>query len=211
MDTISIKEYARLKGITVQAVYKKLKTPLYKPYIIKENGGQTKLIKAILDDPQINDNSTKHSTRFSTVEREFSTIDSTVERGRKAPVSGTYCETEDSTVERNHSTVDSTVEQPFKTAEKAPGDDLTALLQKQLEIKDEQIKALTERLQAEQDRNAETLKSLQFEQGRNRELEQQLKLLQAPAEDQPQEQPDQPQKGFRAWWNNFWNISTPQH
>ncbi len=87
------------------------------------------------------------------------------------------------------------VEQPSEEPETASGDALTAHLEEEVRFLRKEIERLTD--------------SLQFEQKKNAELATKLHLLQAPAEDQPE--PEQPQKGFRAWWNNFWNSSTPQH
>ena len=99
----------------------------------------------------------------------------------------------------NPSTVDSQpvnpVDQPPEEPETASGDALTTHLEEEIKFLRAQIERLTD--------------SLQFEQRKNAELSTKLHLLQAPAEEQPEPEP-QPQKGFRAWWNSFWNSSTPQ-
>lgn len=105
----------------------------------------------------------------------------------------------------NYSTVDSQpfnpVEQPLNNPETAPGDDLTAHLQEEVKFLREQIERLTD--------------SLQFEQRKNAELSAKLHLLQAPPEDQPQDQqqanPEQEQsKGFFARFRSWWNSTAPQ-
>lgn len=216
METISVGEYAERRGISVQAVYKKLKSPQFKPYIQKTSDGKTRLDIAILDDTKINLNSTKHSTKHSTVEQPFN---QPFNQPFKQPISQDVSEdslnldsTVDSTVEQPS---DSTVEQPFKRSETASESDLITFLASQIEIKDKLIQELTGRmkdaydsLKEEQARHAETQKSLQFEQGKNRDLEEKLSLLKAP--DPQPEEPEQQGTGFRKWFKSLWNTTAPK-
>lgn len=196
METISVGEYAERRGISVQAVYKKLKSPQFKPYIQKTSDGKTRLDIAILDDTKINLNSTKHSTKHSTVEQPFN---QPFNQPFKQPISQVVSEdslnldsTVDSTVEQPS---DSTVEQPFKRSETASESDLVAHLEEEVKFLRTQIERLTD--------------SLQFEQKKNAELSSKLQLLQAP-DPQPEQNPDPPKERFidkvKTWWNSTYHI-----
>lgn len=180
METISVGEYAERRGISVQAVYKKLKSPQFKPYIQKTSDGKTRLDIAILDDTKINLNSTKHSTKHSTVEQPFN-------QPFKQPIS--------QDVSEDSLNLDSTVEQPFKRSETASESDLVAHLEEEVKFLRTQIERLTD--------------SLQFEQKKNAELSSKLQLLQAP-DPQPEQNPDPPKERFidkvKTWWNSTYHI-----
>lgn len=210
MDTISVKEYARIKGISVQAVYRKMKTPLFLPYIRQESGGQTRLDIAILDDPQINDNSTKHSAKHSTVERFHTTVDSTVESQQKPSDPRDLDDPDHSTVEQDHSTVDSTVDNCLKPSEMPSESPLEAELRNRISDKDAEIERLIGQLNAKDEQIREKdqqIKSLQ-------ESLQAAQLIQA-----KQMQIQIPEKtetaaaqgsGFLAKLKAWWNSTAPQ-
>ena len=197
MDTISIKEYAEIEGISVQAIYKKLKSPQFQPYIQRSDDGKVMLDAAVLDDVKINRNAEKHSTRFPTVE-------STVEQPFKVPESQGKQDT-DSTV---HSTVEQPLNQPFKTtAERV----LVDVLNERIKDKDEEIKRLTAQLTAKDEQIKRITDSLQFEQRRSAALSDDLKLLQGKIEEQEQAAAatpaeDQPKQ---SWWYRFWHSTAP--
>lgn len=191
-DVLTVRQFAKIAGVSYQSVYKRINHPdsTIQPYIVNrvnpQGKRQTYLDISILDDPDLNPSSQPVNPRDS------------------QPVNP-------ATV--NPSTVDSQPINPQEDAEEQPeavsGDDLTAFLKSQIEIKDKLIQELTERLQAAQESNAETLKSLQFEQGKNRDLSEKLLLLQAP-DPQPEQNPDPPKERFidkvKTWWNSTYHI-----
>lgn len=127
-DTISIKEYAEIKGVSVQSVYKRLDSTL-KPYVVQrlnDRGKPQKRLKIeVLDDKAFNP--------YSTPIQPDSTPDSTpIQPGVEQPLNN-----------------------PEKPPEMAPGDDLTAHLQEEVKFLRDQIERLTDSLQFEQRKNAE--------------------------------------------------------
>lgn len=79
-DYLSISEYSKLKGVSYQAVYKKL-NGIFEPFVVVVNGHKM-LKKSILDENFFNKSSTKNfnktelsSTESSTFEEESSTFE----------------------------------------------------------------------------------------------------------------------------------------
>jgi len=189
-DVLTVKQFAKIAGVSAQAVYKRInhKESDIQPYVVNrvnpQGKTQTYLKISILDDPELNPS----NQPVNPVEQPEVVNQSTVDDQPINPV-----------------------EQPSEEPETASGDALTAHLKEEVKFLREHIETLSANLQDEKNHSAEILKSLQFEQSRNRELEQQVKLLQTHAEDQPEpEPPEPPKKSFRAWWNNIWNSTTPQ-
>ena len=191
-DVLTVKQFAKIAGVSAQAVYKRInhKESTIQPYVVNrvnpQGKTQTYLDISILDNPKLNP---KHQP--------------------VNPVNSQPINQEPD----NPSTVDdqpiNPVEQPSEEPETASGDALTAHLKEEVIFLRKEVERLTDSLQKEIGRLTD---SLQFEQKKNEELATKLHLLQAPAEDQPDPpaQPEPPKKSFRAWWNSFWNISTPQ-
>lgn len=194
-DVLTVKQFAKIAGVSAQAVYKRInhKESTIQPYVVNrvnpQGKTQTYLDISILDNPKLNP---KHQP--------------------VNPVNSQPINQEPD----NPSTVDdqpiNPVDQPVEESETASGSVLIESLTARISDKDEEIKRLVAQLETKDKQIERLTDSLQFEQKKNEELATKLHLLQAPAEDQPDPpaQPEQPQKGFRAWWNSFWNISTPQ-
>ena len=182
-DVISIRQAAKLFGISEQAVYKRLNTT-FKPYVVEQLNAQGKPLKrlkaSILDDAEklnlkVKDNRT--ATGKSTV---------------------------DTKEEQQHN-------QPHNHAEMASESVLTAVLQEQisflkaqLEAKDGQIESLLNSLRAEQMKTAQLTARLpaptaQDTQPDDLQVDQDAAHEDKAAADQPQ------RTGFLAWWHNFWN------
>lgn len=203
MDTISIKEYAKRVGISPQAVYKKIKSPQFQPYIQRDSGGNIVLDIAVLADKAISKNAVKYSGKQSTVEQPLTTVESAVNTEKTGNSSSV-----DSTVEQpNHSTVD----KPLKTAVESHFSDVspqtlnymseeikrleTALQGKEqaLKEKDEEIKALNARIADYADKFAN--------------LTHEAHQLAAMSHSQKQiEAPGQPKA---SWWYRFWHSTAP--
>lgn len=200
MDTISIKDYAALRGISTQAVYKKLKTALFKPYIHKGKDGSICLDVAVLNDEKINGN----STRFATVDNQGLQPLKTPEiQGKTGTDSDGH-----STVERAElPTVDNLQKTPVEShfSDVSPqtlnymSEEIkrleTALQGKEqaLKEKDEEIKALNARIADYADKFAN--------------LTHEAHQLAAMSHSQKQiEAPGQPKA---SWWYRFWHSTAP--
>lgn len=220
METISVREYAELKKITPQAVYRKMKTPLFQPYIVQEAGGETRLDIAILDDPEINGNSRKHKPLKKQKGELLTTVDNTsgtVDNTSKAPDSGIYQEDQEellttdtqelfATVDNTSETVESTKKQPQEAPESPLERELrNRVLDKdqeierlvaQLSAKDEQIRAKDEQIRSLQ----ESLQAAQMIQAKQMQIQIPDKAESVSAEN----------KGFFARLRSWWNSTTPQ-
>lgn len=209
MDTISIKEYAKRVGISPQAVYKKIKSPQFQPYIQRDSGGNIVLDVAVLADKAISKNAVKYSAKQSTVEQQLNqpltTVESTVNTGKTGNAISV-----DSTVEQpNHSTVD----KPLKTAVESPHSDVsqqtlnymaeeikrleTALRGKEEALKDkeEEIRLLNARIADYADKFA----NLTHEAHQLAAIAHNQKQITAPAEEQKP----------RSWLYRFLHSTTP--
>lgn len=188
-EVISIRQAAKLFGISEQAVYKRLNTT-FKPYVVEQLNAQGKPLKrlkaSILDDAE----KLKLNVKDNRTATDKSTVDTKVEQQYN---------------------------QPQDAAEMASESVLTAVLQEQisflreqLETKDRQIESLLKSLQAEQVKTAQLTALLPAP----KEPEEQppddaaIDRETDPAADQRQDQPQR--KGFRAWWHDFWTGSGQQ-
>ena len=200
MDTISIKDYAALRGISTQAVYKKLKTAPFKPYIHKGKDGSICLDIAVLNDEKINGN----STRFATVDNQgYQPLKTPELQGKTGTDSDGH-----STVERAElPTVDNPLKMPVEShfSDVSPqtlnymAEEIkrleTALRGKEqaLKEKDEEIKALNARIADYADKFAN--------------LTHEAHQLAAVSHSQKQiEAPGQPKA---SWWYRFWHSTAP--
>ena len=124
-DYLSISEYSKLKGVSYQAVYKKLNGKL-EPFVVVVNGHKV-LKKSILDEDFFNKSLTKN---FNEVQH-FSTESSTVEE-------------ESSTVEKKGSASSSTHDEILRINRR--NEDLIDDLRAQLKDKDAQIKEMNDKI-----------------------------------------------------------------
>lgn len=191
-DVLTVRQFAKIAGVSYQSVYKRInhKESNIQPYVVNrvnpKGNTQTYLDKRILDDPELN-------PKRKPINQDDS------QSVNRAAVS----------LSPDDSQSVNPVDQPVEEPETASGDALTAHLKEEVIFLRKEVERLTDSLQKEIERLTD---SLQFEQKKNEELATKLHQLQAPAEDQPDPpaQPEPPKKSFRALWNNFWNISTPQ-
>lgn len=221
METISVREYADIKGISVQAVYRKIKTPLFQPYIRQDTGGETRLAIEILEDQKINRNSLKHKPLNQQKKELFTTVESelltTVDNQPKAPDSGHTQEKQGellttekeellTTVDNTSGTVESTPKQPQEATESP----LEKELRNRVQDKDQEIKRLVEQLSAKDEQiraKDEQIKSLQESLQAAQMIQAKQMQIQIPDK---AESVSAENKGFFARLRSWWNSTTPQ-
>lgn len=182
-DVLTIKQAAKLLGISEQAVYKRLNTT-FKPYVEQRlnnrNKPQTFLKKSIIQDFAEQTEPEKEQG-CTTVEQPLNNVEQPLNNPEKA--------TEAALVDSLNARLNDKGEEIKRLVAQLEAKD------KQIQAKDEQIAALQENLRAEQILHAKTLARLEAHAADPEE----------PHQDEPKQE-----TGFFAKFRSWWNSTAPQ-
>ena len=230
-DLLTVRQYARLAGVSWQSVYKRIKhgDAALQPYIVEQDNGKGKpqifLKKDLLtSQPTVNQDSQPVNLEQSTdqpkvVNQSTETVNQQPIWTEKQSTNQSTSQPKQSTQAVNQSTGDSQPvnqdSQPSQAAETPSDSPLVAhlleeveYLKGQLATKDRQIESLLQSLQTEQVKAARLTARLtapedQEERRADPEIVVDLAQEEDHAVDQRQEQPKR--RTFLEWWHDLWS------